>query len=147
MNYTPHDLETLARTIYGEARGETDTGMIAVGCVAVNRARIALAWVAKHGRPHPLFGDGSVRSACLAPWQFSSWNENDPNRAKLLAVSLDDPLMARCVQAARAAIDLPDITHGSTHYYATSMAEPPTWALNHTAAAHIGHHLFFNNIQ
>ena len=141
------DLETLARTIYGEARGESYAGMVAVGCVAVNRARIALAWVAKHGRPHPLFGDGSIRSACLAPWQFSSWNENDPNRAKLLAVSLQDPLMAKCLSAARAAVELPDTTRGSTHYYATSMAEPPAWALNHSATEQIGGHLFFNDIN
>jgi spore germination cell wall hydrolase CwlJ-like protein len=140
------DAETLARTIYGEARGELYPGKIAVGCVIANRARLAASYMARKGRPHPLYGNGTLASACQAPWQFSCWNAGDPNRAKLLVVRLTDPVMAICVKAARSAALGPDITKGSTHYYAAG-SEPPGWAVGKTPAISIGHHLFFNNIN
>jgi len=148
------DLETLARTIYGEARGELYPGKIAVGCVVVNRSRIAARFFAEKGRPHPLFGSGTLAEACQAPWQFSCWNgltdetksAADPNLPKLLSVPLTDPLMAICVKAARAASDGPDITKSATHYYASG-TPMPHWAVGKTPALTIGHHLFFNNIN
>jgi hypothetical protein len=148
------DAEALARTIYGEARGELYPGKIAVGCVIANRARLAASYVSRKGRPHPLYGNGSLASACQVPWQFSCWNgfmdatksAPDPNLPKLLAVSLTDPVMAICVKAARAAALGPDITKNSTHYYAAG-SEPPGWAAGKTPVISIGHHLFFNDIN
>ena len=57
-----------------------------VASVIMNRCAIAKAYLAKHDKPHPLFGDGSPSSACLAPYQFSCWNPNDPNRSVIEAL-------------------------------------------------------------
>jgi len=150
MNDQAHDLDVLARTVYGEARGESDLGRLAVAYVPVNRALIAAAFVASHGRHHPLYGDGTVASACLMPWQFSCWNLNDPNRAKLLALDPNGEEAAPCRAMAQAALDrtAPDPSNGATHYH-TAMAPrdgmdwPPDWATGQTPTATIGSHCFY----
>src|SRR5262245_17380118 len=60
----------VAATVYGEARGEPVEGQIAVAQVINLRS-------AKR--------DITFQQVCLAPKQFSCWNEGDPNRAVLLA--------------------------------------------------------------
>lgn len=67
MTLTAGDIDILARTIYGEARGEPWEGKIAVAWVVRNRAERGGWW-----------GD-TIREVCLKPWQFSCWNETDPN--------------------------------------------------------------------
>ena len=106
---TMNDIEILARTIYGEARGEygrVDGGLaalIAVGNVIVNRAQ------------HQTWFGRSIRDVCLKPYQFSCWNENDPNREKIVAVTDDSPIFAQCLDVARAlaAQQYPDLTKGA----------------------------------
>ena len=68
------NLEYMARTIWGEARGEDEQGKIAVGHVIKNR-RDKQTWMGK-----------TIKDVCLKKWQFSCWNENDPNREKILAL-------------------------------------------------------------
>jgi hypothetical protein len=54
----------LALTIYGESRGESIEGQIAVGCVIRNR----------------VMGEKkNYRDICLENKQFSCWNRDDPN--------------------------------------------------------------------
>ena len=60
--------EIIAMTILGEARGEGEPGMYAVACIIGQRMK-----------NRSLTG----KSVCLQSWQFSCWNKNDPNRAKL----------------------------------------------------------------
>lgn len=126
------DLEVMARTIYGEARGESFTGQVAVGNVILNRARRG-GW----------FG-ASIAAVCQKPWQFSCWNANDPNRDKLLAVDLTSEALRTAVQACLAAVER-DLTSGSTHYYAKHIA-PPAWAKGLRPAFSEGGHLFFNDV-
>jgi len=73
------EVDVLARTIYGEARGETVRGKEAVACVIMNRVRRA------QERGGYWWG-ASVEKVCLKPWQFSCWNEHDPNREKIQQV-------------------------------------------------------------
>lgn len=131
------DVDTLARTIWGEARGEPENGRIAVGCVIRNRVNSPVTW----------WGT-DYRSVCRKPWQFSCWNENDPNRAKLDAVTMDDWAFDECAGIAAGIIDgtIPDITDGATHYYATTMKERPKWAANMHVTARIGGHVFMKEI-
>ena len=68
-----------ALTLYGEARGEKVLGKKAVLWTIKNRRRAAREFVAKRGRAHPLFGDGSLASCVLKKYQFSCWLSNDPN--------------------------------------------------------------------
>src|SRR3546814_14859458 len=85
-------VDLLARTIWGEARGEPVRGMEAVAAVVMNRVARPGWW----GR--------TVASVCTKAYQFACWNEDDPNRAKLLAVTDADPIFAIARRIARRAV-------------------------------------------
>ena len=129
-------IDILARTIWGEARGEGPDGRKAVAAVVVNRVKRPRWW----GR--------TVEAVCLKPWQFSCWNENDPNRAPLLSVGPSDAEFRACLAIATAAVDgfADDRTLGATHYFRTGTSVPH-WAAGKTACATIGNHSFFNDIE
>ena len=61
------DRVVLALTIWGESRGECVEGQIAVACVVRNRLKRAISTAPRW------------RDICLAPEQFSCFNEDDPN--------------------------------------------------------------------
>lgn len=136
---TMNDVEIMARTIYGEARGEysrVDGGMaalIAVGNVIMNRAQ-QQTWFGR-----------TVRDVCLKPYQFSCWNETDPNREKLVSVTDDSPIFSQCLVVARAiaAQQYPDLTKGADHYYSNDLVFPPKWSMGADERARIGKHRFF----
>ncbi len=132
-------VEVLARTLYGEARGEPVRGKEAVAAVILNRVRKAEA----HGGWW--WGDDIV-GVCLKPWQFSCWNPGDPNRARLLAVTAESGTSATCLRVARRAVAgrLDDPTGGATHYHARHVHPP--WAWSHVPSAEIGGHLFYSTV-
>lgn len=140
--YLPQDpdVELLARTLYGEARGENVRGKEAVACVIVNRVKRA------RERGGYWWGN-SFRGVCLKPWQFSCWNEGDPNLEKLKTVTPENRVFQTCIRiarrAARGAID--DPTGGATHYHAKGIHPP--WARTKAPSAEIGRHLFYANIE
>lgn len=145
---TDRDTDILARTICGEARGEGQGGMECVAMVVMNRCEIAKPYLAKHDKRHPLFGDGSPASACLMPWQFSCWNQNDPNRAIIEALGPEKAIFRQAMNIAEDAIagSLADRTGGATHYY-DRRSPTPSWAEGKAPCYTEGHHLFFNNIE
>ncbi len=67
--------QILALTIYGEARGESTEGKIAVGSVILERV------------DHRDWDGKTIHEVCLKPWQFSCFNERDPNMGKLLYIA------------------------------------------------------------
>jgi hypothetical protein len=153
------DADVTARTGWAEARGDDDLstpeveeGMEAVICVAVNRAALAALWVWRHGFPHPLYGDGTLASACEWPWQFSCWNPNDVNREKLLAVTAEaDHHFALALGIAQRAVDgtLLDVTHRATHYHAikappTAKVWPPEWTHGKPETYRTPKHVFYD---
>lgn len=142
--------DVLARTVYGEARGESDLGRLAVAYVACNRAVIAAKYVLKHGRRHPLYGGGTIAEACLVPYQFSTWNVGDVNLHKLLVFDLESDAGAPSLWAARTAINrtAPDPAPGSDHYCTVfpphdGITWPPEWASKMTFVTIIGGHAFY----
>jgi N-acetylmuramoyl-L-alanine amidase len=141
------EIDVLARTIWGEARGEGEQGMTAVASVIANRVAIAKRHVGATGKPHPEFGDGTFAGCCQRHLQFSCWNLNDPNRLKLLAVDTSDSDFVKCLQIANEAIggSLKDVTKGATHYYERHIP-PPRWAVGKSQCATVGNHLFFNDV-
>jgi hypothetical protein len=145
---TDRDTDILARTICGEARGEGQAGMEDVASVILNRVKAARAFIAENGRYHPLFGDGSVASACLKPYQFSCWNPGDPNRAVIEALGTDKAIFRQALNIAEDAIvgKLEDRTNNATHYYDRRLPIPPAWAAGLTPCFEEGHHLFFNDV-
>ena len=130
-----NDVETLARTIFGEARGELYGGQVAVANVIMNR-------VARPG-----WWGSDIVGVCIAPSQFSCWNSDDPNRRRILDLDLESRLGKPFVVIATAAIAgaLVDVTFRSTHYYA---APPiPYWARGKKPVIEIGRHRFHNNLE
>jgi hypothetical protein len=111
-------IDVLARTLWGEARGEGLPGMHAVANIICTRAS------------NPRWWGTEIASVCTKPYQFSCWNASDPNRNKLLAVTRADPEFQIALNLAELAVKglLPDTTRGSDSYYALSMPIPPPWA-------------------
>ena len=135
------EIEVLARTIYGEARGETVAGKEAVAAVILNRVRRA----EKTGGTY--WWGATIKKVCLKPWQFSCWNKNDLNRSKVLGVEKTNRNFQTCLRIARRTIagSLKDKTGGATHYHTKSV--DPIWSRGRMYSAEIGHHQFYNNVE
>ncbi len=137
------DLAVMARTVFGEARGEPYEGRLGVAHCILNRVRADLG---NDGKPD-WWGEG-ITAVCLKPWQFSCWLPSDPNRARMLATEPDDPVMLACLKACVDALaGAPDPTNGATHYFATTMPSAPRWADGRVPDLVIGRHAFFRNVQ
>ena len=140
MTDAEKDRDVLARTLWGEARGETLAGMVAVAWTIRNRVN--------DGKAKSWWGEGYA-GVCLKPYQFSCWNKNDPN-FPFLSGAKPIPVadMAKAVMVAAAVMDgaYPDPTGGATHYYATTMPMQPAWAANAKQTLKLGHHLFFKDV-
>ena len=128
--------DILARTIWGEARGETLTGKEAVANVILNRLKLS------QRRGKMWWGNG-IEEICHKKMQFSCWNENDANYSKLVAVTEADQQFAICQRIARRALNgvLPDHTFGADHYHAGNIT--PSWAEGRASTITIGHHVFY----
>ncbi len=135
-----HDIDILARTLFGEARGERRTGQEAVAAVVLNR-------VARAERLGGYWWGRTVAEVCLKPWQFSCWNADDPNRERIATVAEGHPAFDQCRAIAAKAVDgrLDDPTSGATHYHALGLV--PRWARDRTPCAIIGRHLFYNDVE
>ena len=128
------EIEIMAKTIYGEARGEYRKEGIkaleAVGNVIMNRS---------------LATSFPVSSICLQSKQFSCWNENDPNRKIIENATLSDPVFRICYIVAKKIIcgEVYDITGGANHYYSRYIKRIPYWVKGKKPITQIGNHLFF----
>ena len=153
--FSLNDLVTMAKTLYGEARGTSNEDRQACALVMLNRAKFAAKHRERTGKlRHSLFGDGSVASACLAKMQFSCWNNDDPNRPLLDALvvpthlATDAPFL-RCFTVAGQVLlgDVPDFTKGSLHYHTKRMNNYPVWSVGKTPVFSSSHHHFYNNVD
>lgn len=128
------DVDILARTIYGEARGESKQGQMAVALVIINRYQ-SQKW----------FAGKTIADTCLKARQFSCWNSDDPNCEKIKNLTLDQ--LRPYYEVAQTAIsgECIDITNGATHYHAKKIN--PVWARGKKPCAVIGNHIFYKNID
>jgi len=78
MAVTDKDRDILARTLWGEMRGEGVAGQIAVAWSIRNRVEMDLH---NDGKPD-WWGEGYA-GVCRKPYQFSCWNKSDLNFACL----------------------------------------------------------------
>ena len=134
------DRDILARTLWGEARGEGVAGQIAVAWTIRNRVN--------DGKTKSWWGEGYA-GVCLKSWQFSCWNRNDPNYPYLSgAKQIPAAQLAQALKAADLVMSggVKDPTGGATHYYATTMPKPPTWAKSAKETLRLGHHVFFKDV-
>lgn len=135
------ELEILTLTIYGESRGEPIEGQIAVACVIRNRIN----------------NSKTYNDICLAPKQFSCWNEHDPNRIileeiaqKLIAGQvIEDNMFEQCRWIANGIIKdiIIDNTNGAHNYLTSRLFDQASvsWAKNPEHPIKIGHQIFFNS--
>lgn len=120
-------------TIWGEARGESKEGKIAVGEVIRNRMKRKYS------------SDGTASGTVLKRLQFSCHNHDDPNR--LLMAKLDDSsdLVKECIDAWKES-EKTNLTKGAVLYCnLKSVDYIPTWAKMDKHTIKIGNHDFFTD--
>lgn len=142
MNHNEQDIDTAARTLWGECRGEPQAGQIAVAWVIRNRAerkRFAGALVGHAG---------AVDRVCKAKWQFSCWwDQQAPHLKALTADRLE--MQTDLVKGVLGGIT-PDPTNGADHYHTIAKpgyadAWPPNWAPTMAEVARFGGHVFYDS--
>jgi spore germination cell wall hydrolase CwlJ-like protein len=122
--------------LYGEARGEEVLGQVGVLCVALNRAKLG-GWYG--------IGLTGANGVILKPWQFSCFNENDPNLPKLAALINSPDAVFHTLRGVASVVltnTVRDPTNGATHYANLAVCDP-TWARKFTLTVKIGRHTFF----
>lgn len=114
------DFSLLCLAIWRESRGELLT------------TKQAVAWTIKNRTMRPgWWGGPSYSSIILFPYQFSSFNHNDPNAVKW--PTRGDPSWLDSVTAAAGVYGgtLPDMTKGATSYFDMSLdSDPPRWSFD-----------------
>lgn len=140
VNEVTSAIDTLARTLWGEARGETRIGRVAVAWVVLNRVRA-----------QKKFYGLKIEEVCLKPKQFSCWNVGDENLPKIKKVTSADPVYVECLAIASDTVmdrlTPPDPTVGAKHYHTDPINERPKWSVGKVPSARIGKHVFFNSID
>lgn len=137
------DLDIMTLTLIGEARGETIKGQHAVAHVIFNRYKNPRWWSRNAGDGIP---DDTLAAVCKDPYQFSCWNPNDPNLAKLNSDSIRQLPMYRAMKdLCRSVLNgqIPDPTGGADHYCVTKIAKFTKWAKGRKPIAVIGSHSFY----
>lgn len=127
---SPTYLDTMARTLWGEARGEPIEGQIAVAWVIRNRAENGRWW----GR--------DIEGVCRKPWQFSCWHDQPGIRLP----SLDkNPRFSDLKNLCREVLEgkYTDPTMRSDHYCTTAVAPKTAWAKTRKPVVTIGAHAFY----
>ncbi len=134
MNFSERDVDILARTIYGEARGELFrygiASLVAIANVVLNRFTKNFA--------------STIADVCLAPYQFSCWNEHDVNYNKIKNVTTDCCVFRTCKEVAVNVLSgkWPDLTDGCDHYH--HKAVKPAWAMYLEPKRVFGSHYFYS---
>ena len=136
------DLDVLFGTIDGEAEDQPVDGWIAVGSSVANRAATAAT------RPH-LFGDGSIKGACLMPEQYDCWSPGK-DHDRIMALDLDNlsytqqQIMHTTQQILSKQVS--DPTFGATYYYAKQIPAP-SWVSGAFFCGLFGSQLFWKGVK
>ena len=130
--WSESDVLILARTIYGEVRGEDDEAKIAVANVVMNRVR------------NPKWWGKTVKEVCLVRKQFSCFNFGDPNFAELVNITIKNKVFQVCFGIAYSVMKglLHDNTNGATHYHNKDI--DTVWDDKMSIALKLGNLLFYS---
>lgn len=139
------DILDLARTIYGEARGEKAIGKHAIACVILNRFKSSKGYLNGTTISETCKKNATDRRTGRVVYQFSCWDPNDPNYKKIKDATPAE--LGDCYIIAKEALEgvYKDITCGSLHYHALSVS--PWWAQGKKPVVMLGNHVFYNNID
>jgi conjugal transfer mating pair stabilization protein TraG len=137
------DLDAVVRTIYGEARGESEKGMIAVAYVIKNRTEDK-RW------------PSSPEKVVKQKYQFSSWNANDANLKVITSLSPNSAFYKNIANIVKSvwAGSVTDPTNGSVYYFAPAGMpgrKAPKWWPDAVAESkgqiQIGNHFFAGKVN
>ena len=117
-SYSNSDVYLLARVIYGEARGESYTGQIAVGAVVMNRIKSSSF-------------PNTISAVIYQPYAFTAVLDGQIN------LTPD----ARAISAAKEAMNGYDPTYGALYYYNPATATS-SWIFSRKTTVVIGRHVF-----
>ena len=119
----------VAMTILGEARGEGKEGMYAVACVIAQRS------INRHLTP---------AQVCREDWQFSCWNKNDPNRAKLPTLLQTHSMRHYAIALAQNLnkLDRRYVSYAD-HYFNPTGRRTPDHLKGKKVVRSVGRHLFY----
>lgn len=107
--------DLLALLVFREARGEPDTGKLAVAYSPINRVS------------RPGWWGKTIHEAILKPFQYSSFNEDDPNNIWPVKEE-DQESWKACQKAAQDAIGgVMDPSDGATHFHPDYVEFPKGW--------------------
>lgn len=129
-----YNIVLLGLCCWREAQNQPKAAQIAQACSVRNRVDMPGYW--DWGTDYP--------SVILKPWQYSSFNHNDPNATKMPLSS--DPSWVQCLGVGADVYQgmLDDTTAGATHYFDKSLdANPPAWAAKMDHTCDIGAFRFF----
>lgn len=115
---TANEMELMAKAVYGEARGESTLGQIAVAAVILNRL------------DSPEFPN-TITEVIYEPWAFTCVNDGQINLTP----------NTQAYQAVKEALTGYDPTMGSTYYWNPLTATSP-WIWSRAVVVQIGSHLF-----
>lgn len=130
----------MALTMWGEARSHGKFGMMAVGHVINNRAKMN----------KKMFGGNKIVDVAKKNKQFSCWNDNDPNIQKMNKIESYKDRFPLSYKRWQEALDLsekilngelPDPTNGATFYHTTEIS--PYWAPKMKKIKEIKNHVFY----
>lgn len=116
-----YDMVLLGLCIWREARGESKI------------AQVGVAWTIKNRVLKPSWWGKDYVDVILKPYQFSSFDHNDPNAVKFPVP--DDASWVQCFEVAQDVYEgiTEDPTAGCTHYFDASLdSHPPDWATGGT---------------
>lgn len=117
-SYSSSDTNLLARLIYAEARGETYSGMVAVGAVVLNRVK------------SPSFPN-TISAVIYQPYAFTCVSDGQINLSP----------NATALAAAKDAMNGWDPSYGSLYYYNPAIATSK-WIFSRKTVVTIGNHVF-----
>lgn len=134
MQYNESELALFAETVRREAASEPFLGQVAVACVILNRVNDPQRW------------PDTISGVILQPLQFSTWNENDPQRTRHLDPKNTVQLASygKAMSAVKTALALPlDLRRSFGNHYHTR-AVSPSWSAGVEPVCIIAAHKFFN---
>ena len=117
-SYSNSDVYLLARLIYGEARGESYIGQVAVGAVVMNRVKSSSF-------------PNTISAVIYQPYAFTAVADGQIN------LTPND----RAIKAAKEAMNGYDPSYGSLYYYNPAIATS-SWIFSRKTVVTIGRHVF-----
>jgi spore germination cell wall hydrolase CwlJ-like protein len=137
------DIINWALTVWAEARGESPEGQRGVAWVIRTRYQNPGWWSHAGAGITP----NTISAVCLSPRQFSCWNKDDPNRAKLLDLATRrradfQDIKQLCIEVLAQSPE-EDPTNGADHYCTKAILPKVRWARGKTPVATIDSHVFF----